>query len=53
MATIEEKQIAKEILIELIRKNALDFEAFPGTKNYKDLSLLAYKDILKVVSESE
>lgn len=53
MATIEEKQIAKEILIELIKQNGLSYDAYPGVKHYKDLVLLAYNDILKTVSEPE
>lgn len=53
MATIEEKQIAKEILVQLIEKNHLDFDSYPNANSYLDLTRSAYKDILKTVVESE
>jgi len=54
MAIIEEKQIAKEILLNLIEKDWIRFEDYPEANNSsKTLALLAYKDILKTVSESD
>lgn len=53
MATIEEKQLAKEILLELLRKDALLFDEFPDFKGgYVGLTIHAYQEILKSISES-
>ena len=53
MATLEEKQIAKEILIELIRKDDLYRKEYPNVKTVSEMTGLAYGEILKVISKSE
>ena len=53
MATIEEKQISKELVIELVKNNGLSYDGFPDAKNPLDLVCEAYKTILKTVSETE
>ena len=40
--SVEDKQIAKEIVIELIRKDALNYDNCPDAKNYTDLVCSAY-----------
>lgn len=53
MATIEEKQIAKEILLALIDKDLVRYDDFPEQKTYLGLVTNTYQEILKSVSESE
>lgn len=53
MANLEEKQIAKEILLKLIDKSGLSYDAYPGANDFVSLTLAAYKDILKTISETE
>jgi hypothetical protein len=47
MSTLEDKQIAKEILIELIRKDLLTYDNHPDAKDPTELSCHSYKDLLK------
>ncbi len=53
MSNLDEKQIAKEILIELMRNNLISYDGYPDAKSSADLSCLMYKQILKTISESE
>lgn len=49
MASIEDKQITKDIVIALIENDAITYEDFPGAKNYAELVGEFYKAILKTV----
>ena len=53
MATIEEKQIAKAILLGMLEKNFLNYEDFPGEKTCVGLVTNTYQAILKAVSSPE
>lgn len=53
MATIEEKQIAKEIVITMLEKSVLLRKEYPETKTVADMVCAAYKTVLAAVSTPE
>ncbi len=54
MATIEEKHIAKEILIEMIKteKHLIRTE-YPASKTVANMVCAAYKEILQTIAKPE
>lgn len=51
MAILDEKNIAKEILVKLIENNFIDPSEFPEEKGLVNITLAAYKKILETVSQ--
>ena len=52
MTSLENKQMAKEILIEMIRKDYLLRTEYQDAETVADMACSAYKTILKTISES-
>jgi hypothetical protein len=54
LASIEEKQIAKEILIEILKTgNWISRDEYPESKTLIDVVCIVYKEILKTISSNE
>lgn len=54
LVTIEEKQIAKEILIEMLKtKDYFIREEYPESKTVAEMICSAYKEVVKTISEIE
>jgi len=53
MANIEEKQIAKDILIELLKEDHISHSEHPDCKTVIETVCAAYKEILKTISSNE
>jgi hypothetical protein len=51
MNTIEDKQIAKELLIEMLRKDLLTRYEYKEAASITEKICCAYKDLLKTISE--
>lgn len=52
MSSLDDKQIAKEILIELIKSGSIARSEYPDAKTIPEMYSLAYNDILKTISIS-
>ncbi len=52
-ARMEEKQIAKEIINEMLRANAFVRSEYPNTKTVTEMICQAYKEILKTISQDQ
>ena len=50
LANLEEKQIAKEILLEMLKKGLLFRNEYHESRTDVDMVCAAYKEILKAVS---
>ena len=50
-ATLDEKIIAKEILIKLIETGNLSYDEFPEVKGTVDLACASFKKILDTISQ--
>ena len=53
MSKLEDKQLAKEILVEIISKNLLSRKEYPEAKTNTDMVCSAYKTILNTISETK
>ena len=52
MVKFEEKQIAKEIVIEMIKANIVFRKEYPEAETVATMVCSAYKEILKTIVES-
>lgn len=50
---LEEKQMAKEILVEMIKRDAFSRSEYPNAKTITDMYCTAYKEILNTISQDE
>lgn len=53
LANLEEKQIAKDIVIEMLKEKYYIRSEYPNAKTITQMICASYKEILKTISEDE